>query len=446
MSQDYIISLKNVLFSKLYGLEIIKYGTFTLKNGTTSNIYIDLRKLINYPSVFSLILKLIKLIHPTLLLDENIKLMPIPMGGLPLGNYISFIENIPQIMVRDKVKDHGTRNRIEGVITPLDKYIIIEDVITSGTSVKETLTNLQSQQFTYQAILCICNRGNIQSIEDIPVLSVFTIDEFMHYIDSVRAVSTVPLKYFKLGNYFSNHLYHLAIQKQSNLILSCDFMSLETIIKTIEKLGNHIVALKLHLDTLSEYTSKSDTLNQLLVLQTKYNFMIIEDAKFGDIETIMLDKITSLNGIGIDAVTIHALSGLSILSSPKLTNSIAPIIVTEMSCNNLIDIDYHARIIKTIRNQENSYLGGLVCQAKVPQLLEPFEMLTMSPGINFDSKNDDCNQNYTIPNVKNNKLGLFWIVGRGITKYLDNDDILMEKIIEKANIYKTKGWNYFMQY
>jgi orotidine-5'-phosphate decarboxylase len=174
--------------------------------------------------------------------------------------------------------------------------------------------------------------------------------------------------------------------------------------------------------------------------------MIIEDAKFGDIETIMLDKITSLNGIGIDAVTIHALSGLSILSSPKLTNSIAPIIVTEMSCNNLIDIDYHARIIKTIRNQENPYLGGLVCQAKVPQLLEPFEMLTMSPGINFDSKNDDCNQNYTIPNVKNNKLGLFWIVGRGITKYLDNDNILMEKMIEKANLYKTKGWNYFMQY
>jgi len=442
MSQEYITSLKNVLFSKLYGLEIIKYGTFTLKNGSTSNIYIDLRKLINYPSIFNLIHKLIKLLYPTLLLDENIKLMPIPMGGLPLGNYISFTENIPQIMVRDKVKDHGTRNLIEGVITPLDKYIIIEDVITSGTSVKETLTKLQLQEFTYQAILCICNRGNIQSICNIPVLSVFTIDEFIEYLDNIRTFSTVPQQYFKLGNYFSNYLYHLAIQKKSNLILSCDFMSLETIIKTIEKLGHYIVALKLHLDTLIEYSTNFESLNQLLVLQTKYNFMIIEDAKFGDIETIMLDKIGSLIGTGIDALTIHALSGLSILTSPKLNTSITPIIVTEMSCNNLIDSEYHTRVIKTIRSQENPNLGGLVCQSKVPQLLESFEMLTMSPGINFDNKNDDCNQNYTIPNVKNNKLGLFWIVGRGITKYLDNEETLMEK----TKIYKTKGWDYFMQY
>ena len=47
---------------------------------------------------------------------------------------------------------------------------------------------------------------------------------------SVQKPNPIP----SMGNYFSNHLYHLAIQKQSNLILSCDFMSLEIIIKTIE--------------------------------------------------------------------------------------------------------------------------------------------------------------------------------------------------------------------
>jgi uridine monophosphate synthetase len=356
-------------------------------------------------------------------------------------------------MVRDKVKDHGTRNLIEGVITPLDKYIIIEDVITSGTSIKETLTNLanhtqnnQLSELTYQAILCICNRGNIHSIANIPVLSVFHIDEFMRYIDKMHSVIDLPNNYFKLGNYFSNHLYNLAIQKQSNLILSCDFMSLENIINLIEIVGNNIVALKLHLDTLHEFTSNSystsESFNILLQLQNKYNFMIIEDAKFGDIESIMLDKIASLNGIGIDALTIHALSGLSILSSPKLTTSLAPIIVTEMSCNNLIDVEYHSRIIKNIRTLENPNIGGLVCQSKVPVLLEPFEMLTMSPGINFDSLNDNYNQNYTIPDVKKNRLGLFWIVGRGITKYLDDQKILCEKLEN----YKNKGWDYFMRY
>ena len=32
------------------------------------------------------------------------KLMPIPLGGIPISSYLSISRNIPQVIVRDKIK------------------------------------------------------------------------------------------------------------------------------------------------------------------------------------------------------------------------------------------------------------------------------------------------------------------------------------------------------
>lgn len=466
---EYIKSLKKILLSKFYYLDIIKHGSFTLKNGTISNIYIDFRKLINYPQFFSYLEKLIDLMYPNLLLNETNKLMPIPMGGIPLGNYLSFAKCIPQVMIRDKPKDHGTKNIIEGIYSDKDDFIIIEDVITSGSSIKDSLQNLFDygiNNLKYKAILCICNRGSLENLDisaihniTIPIYSIFTLSEIEDYM--VRFNMHAPINYFtnqitnqqnKLSNSFQSELYKIATIKKSNIILSCDFMNDNEILSIIENIGYNIIAVKLHLDTINTFNYE-EFFDKLNVLKKKYTLLIIEDAKIADIETIMYEKIYSsrmmINNIA-DAITIHAIAGLSILENEKL--KIPMIIVSEMSSNdNMIDIEYSKKIIKRLRNtgttsanqSENSYhLGGLVCQNNIPKLINPFEFLTMSPGINLDDKNDSGNQKYSIPAVKNNKVGLFWIVGRGITKYKNDLQILQSKV----GLYRETGWQYFITY
>ena len=65
----YTDTLKNIILSKLLNLEIIKFGNFTLKNGTTSTIYMDFRRLINYPNLYTYIDKLFQLNHPEIIND-----------------------------------------------------------------------------------------------------------------------------------------------------------------------------------------------------------------------------------------------------------------------------------------------------------------------------------------------------------------------------------------
>ena len=466
----YIRSLKNVIFSKLIHLGMIKTGSFTLKNGTQSNIYMDMRQLINYPQFFPYLTKLLYLEYPQLL-DilslSNSKLIPIPLGGLPLGFHLASEKKIPLLMIRDKAKDHGTKKLIEGIIEPSDRYILIEDVITSGSSIIQTLDNISSHVATSQmaAIICICNRGGLETLHNIPIYSIFTLAELQEYISNYLVLSpSNNTPYFKYGTTFSNKLYQLALVKQSNLILSCDFMTNNEILECLHIIGQHIIAVKLHLDIL-ESSSYSQFITGLNILKDIYNFLVIEDAKYADIDSIMIEKINhsqlAINKIA-DAFTMHAIAGLSILEGDKL--GIPGIVVAEMSSSNtIITPEYTRKIVDTINKQDtvaknaakdaakdstkNAYsmnmLGGIVCQTQIPQLLEPFQLATMSPGINLEITHDAHNQQYTIPNLTDdNKVGLFWIVGRGITKYKNNND----KLQEIVNKYQSRGWDYFIKY
>ncbi len=59
---------------------------------------------------------------------------------------ISLASEKPMIMRRKEAKSHGTKNLIEGEYKPDDKCLVIEDVITTGSSVIETVNVMHFQQ------------------------------------------------------------------------------------------------------------------------------------------------------------------------------------------------------------------------------------------------------------------------------------------------------------
>ena len=145
------------ILNKLKDKEIIIFGEFTLKNGSSSNIYIDLRKIISFPT----------LLHDIALgLVEKIKQSKVsydlicgaPYGAIPIATVISQILNIPLIMLRKESKQYGTKKMVEGHFNSNDNVLLIEDVITTGSSVEEAKENLKKENLNVVDVFCIINR------------------------------------------------------------------------------------------------------------------------------------------------------------------------------------------------------------------------------------------------------------------------------------------------
>ena len=109
---------------------------FTWASGIKSPIYCDNRLTMSFPNVRRLIAKG---------LAEKIKkqfpevevIAGTATAGIPHAAWVAEILDLPMVYIRSKAKDHGKGNQIEGQITPGQKMVVIEDLISTGGSVLE---------------------------------------------------------------------------------------------------------------------------------------------------------------------------------------------------------------------------------------------------------------------------------------------------------------------
>ena len=74
---------------------------------------------------------------------------------------MSLDHQIPMVIRRREAKDYGTRQMIEGVFQAGDTCLVVEDVVTSGGSVFETVKELNNVQLTVKGMSFDC----IQNME-----------------------------------------------------------------------------------------------------------------------------------------------------------------------------------------------------------------------------------------------------------------------------------------
>ena len=143
----------------LYKNNIIRFGNFTLASGKNSSYYVDLRLMPSYPHQFRKMIKnLQNLIVEKTGLDDFDCLASVPTGGLVVTSALAIEIVKPLIYVRSKPKEHGTTKSIEGKISAGMKVVMVDDVVTTGTSVLNGITQLKEIGLLISDLYVIINR------------------------------------------------------------------------------------------------------------------------------------------------------------------------------------------------------------------------------------------------------------------------------------------------
>ncbi len=115
----------------------LKFGTFKLTSGKISPYYIDLRIVPSFPDVFQKVCNFYTDLIKREIGTKNFeRVAGIPVAGIPFASLIAYQLQKPFLYVRKGLRLHGRQRKIEGIINPGDRVLLIDDLITTGLSLK----------------------------------------------------------------------------------------------------------------------------------------------------------------------------------------------------------------------------------------------------------------------------------------------------------------------
>jgi orotate phosphoribosyltransferase len=164
---------------------------FILASGQESNHYIDCRPVLLDPDArhqaARLMSAVIDLYYPHV---EGVA--GAVLGAVPLVDAVGTRLKLPAVYVRPAAKGHGTKQSVEvafslrsGKAVPR-RLIILEDVLTTGGTVRKTAELLREKGFAVGGGVCLVDRseGN-KAVLDTGMLSVFTLKDVLGAVAAI---------------------------------------------------------------------------------------------------------------------------------------------------------------------------------------------------------------------------------------------------------------------
>lgn len=134
----------------------LKFGLFTLSGGKLSQYYLDMRVIPSFPGAFQSATKLLTMnAHKIEGVD---KVGGIPTGGLVWASVLAYSLTKPLVYTRKEVKHHGREKMVEGLLTPGERVLVIDDVVTSGKSISNAATSLRAEGGVVEDVLVLLDR------------------------------------------------------------------------------------------------------------------------------------------------------------------------------------------------------------------------------------------------------------------------------------------------
>ena len=177
----------------------LKFGAFKLTSGKISPYYIDLRIIPSFPDAFQRVCNLqAAFIKEEIGVKSFDRIAGIPIAGIPFASLIAYKLKKPFLYIRKGVRLHGRKKRIEGILTPGDHVLLIDDLITTGLSLIEAKKVIEAEGgVTTDAVVLLDREEKGREKLDkngIKLHALLKISEIANRLHEIGAIDEVQLK------------------------------------------------------------------------------------------------------------------------------------------------------------------------------------------------------------------------------------------------------------
>lgn len=135
-------------------------GTFTLRSGRTSSYYLDKYRFTTDPRVLDgvgdLLAERLRAIEAQA--GQVNTLAGAELGGIPLVTVLALKSGKPCVFIRNKKKDYGTAQQLEGKLNQGDRVVLVEDVATTAGQALEACGVLREAGAEVVAVIATIDR------------------------------------------------------------------------------------------------------------------------------------------------------------------------------------------------------------------------------------------------------------------------------------------------
>jgi orotate phosphoribosyltransferase len=132
-------------------------GDFLLRSGKRSRYYLDKYRFETRPELLRPIGERIAAVVREHAADAT-RLAGPELGAVALAASASLASGLPFLIVRKAAKDYGTSKRIEGVYDEGECICLVEDVVTSGGALLESVDVLREAGLVVHTAVCVVDR------------------------------------------------------------------------------------------------------------------------------------------------------------------------------------------------------------------------------------------------------------------------------------------------